>query len=207
LVVTNLREQATFGPFVGGTNNNVTSNGAINTQEVLTTGTGTGGPFSITYNPLVGPQSTPVNTGTLNTSTLVFHSTIQPLSYFSSVAMKLDYDFDNDGTFDLTQTYTISLTPVTFGNGLTGVGYSIIPQQNFGSVVINGTTYSFASLVSNSAGSLFDGSTTTAAVQFQFLATPVPEPSTYALAGVVALGGMVLYRRRQAAAGVSEMSV
>jgi hypothetical protein len=64
--------------------------------------------------------------------------------------------------------------------------------------VINGTNYSYASVVANSVGTLFDGSSTTADIQFQFraTATPVPEPSTYALFGVLALGGIIWLRRR-----------
>lgn len=195
-LVVNVRQQATFGPFVGGSNNNVTNNGSINTTEVVTTGTPAASPFSITYNPLTGPSVVTLNTGTLNTTSLLFNSTLTPLNYFTSVGMTLRTDFDNNGVFDLTQAYTINLSPFTSPNGLTGVNYAIVPQQFFGSVLINGLVYGYASVVSNSIGTLFDGSSTTAAVQFQFLATPVPEPSTYALAGVLALGGIIALRRR-----------
>ncbi len=196
LVAINLSEEATFGPFTGGSNNNVTNNGAFNTSEVITTGTPVATPFSITYNPLTGPSSVALNTGTLNTATFVISSSILPLNYFTSVAVTLDYDFDHNGTIDLVQNYTLNLTPFTAPNGLTGVSYSIIPQQYFGSVQINGQTYGYASVVSNNTGTLFNSSNTTAAIQFEFLATPVPEPSTYALAGVLALAGIVVLRRR-----------
>jgi hypothetical protein len=202
LLVVNVREQATFGPTTGGTNTNVTNNGTFNTTEVITTGTPVGTPFSITYNPLTGPSTVALNTGTLNTSTFVFNSSITPLSYFTSEGVALGIDFDNNGTIDLVQNYTLSLSPFTSPNGLTGVSYSIIPQQFFGSVLINGQSYGYASVVSNNTGILFDGSSTTAAIQFQFLATPVPEPSTYALAGVAALGGIVILRRRRSSAGL-----
>jgi hypothetical protein len=196
LVAINLSEQGTFGPFIGGINNNVTNNGTFNTSEVITTGTPLASPFSITYTPLTGASSVPLNTGTLNTGTFVFSSSIVPLNYFTTVAVTLDYDFDNSGAIDLVQTYTLNLTPYTAPNGLTGVSYSIIPQQESGPVLINGKIYGYASVVSNNTGTLFNGSNTTAAIQFEFLATPVPEPSTYALAGVLALGGIILLRRR-----------
>jgi hypothetical protein len=196
LINVNVSQQATFGPFTGGTNNVVTNNGSVNTTEVITTGTPVATPFSITYNPLTGPSSVQLNTGTLNTATFVFHSPTTPLNYFTSVGVTLNTDFNNDGIYDLTQNYTLSLSPFTAPNGLTGVNYLIVPQQFFGSVVINGLTYGYASVVSNNTGTLFDGSSTTSAIQFQFLATPVPEPSTYALAGVLALGGIVVLRRR-----------
>jgi MYXO-CTERM domain-containing protein len=113
------------------------------------------------------------------------------------VAVAIDTDFDSNGVFDLTQNYTLNLSAFTAPNGFTGVSYVIVPQQFFGSVIINGTTYGYASVVSNNTGTLFDGSNTQAGIQFQFVATPVPEPSTYALAGVLALGGIVAYRRRR----------
>lgn len=196
----NLREQATFGPFTGGTNNSVSNNGSFNTTEVIHTGTPVAAPFTITYNPTsLGPTTINLATDTLTTSTFVFNSTITPLNYFASLAAVINYDFDNNGTIDLVQNYTINLTSYTAANGLTAVSYQIIPVQFTGPVTINGTTYSYASVVSNSIGTLFDGSSTTAAIQFQFLANPVPEPSTYALFGVMALGGITWLRRRRSA--------
>jgi hypothetical protein len=60
----NVREQATFGSFVGGVGNSVTNNGSINTIEVVTTGTPA---FDITYTPLFGPGGPiALGTGTLN---------------------------------------------------------------------------------------------------------------------------------------------
>jgi hypothetical protein len=197
-LLVNLNQQATFAPFTGGTNNSVTPNGTFNTTEVIHTGTPVATPFTITYNPLSGPSTVTLGTGTLDTSTFVFSSPITPLSYFTSLGAVINYDFDNNGAIDLTQNYTINLSPFTAPNGLTGVSYQIIPVQFFGGVTINGLNYSYASVVSNSVGTLFDGSSTTAAIQFQFLAntTPVPEPSTYALFGVMALSGIVWLRRR-----------
>ena len=197
LINVNVQETGTFGPIIGGTNNNVTNNGALNTAEVITTGTPSATPFSITYNPLSGPSSVLLNIGTLDTATFVIKSPITPLNYFNSIGVSLSYDFDNNGTTDLTQNYSLSLSPFTAPNGLTGVNYLIVPENFFGSVVINGQTYGYASVVSNNSGILFDGSSTTAEVQFQFLSTPVPEPSTYALAGALALGGIVILRLRR----------
>jgi len=196
LISVNLREQGTFGPFVGGTNNNVTNNGAFNTTETVTTGTPVATPFTIVYNPLTGPSTIPLGTGTLDTANLMFSSPVNPQSFFSSTSAIFNYDFDNNGSIDLSQTYTINLSPFTSPNGLTGVSYSIIPQQFFGSVLINGQNYGYASVVANNSGVLFDGSSTTSTVQFQFVATPVPEPSTYAVAGILALVGVVCLRRR-----------
>jgi hypothetical protein len=206
LVNVNLNEEATFGPFVGGTNNSVTNNGTFNTTEVISTGTPSATPFTITYTALSGPQTFQLNNGTLNTGTFKFASPIQPLSYFTSVALVEDFDFDDNGTIDLVQDYTLDLTPFTAPNGLTGVNYTIVPVQFFGAVTFGGQTYSYASVVSNSVGTLFDGSSTTAALQFQFLSTPVPEPSTYALFGVLALGGIVLLKRRQSTSGGMSLS-
>ena len=201
LLVVNVRSQATFGPFVGGTNNSVTNNGGIDTQEIVSTGTSNNlEQFTITYNPLIGPAvlDLSMGSGTLNTGTFTFHSPQTPLSYFSSVALNRTIDFDSDGDWDVTQNYTLNLSPFTAPNGLTGVNYSIIPVEFFGTADINGQVYSYASVVSGDQGTLFDGSSNTAAVQFQFIATPVPEPSTYALAGMLALGGIVALRRRRA---------
>jgi len=196
LLLLNVSERTTFGPFIGGINNNVTNNGTWNTQEVITTGTPIAAPFTVTFNPLTGPTSVQLGLTTLDTSDFVFKSSQTPLNYFTSVGVVRETDFDNDGIIDLTQNYTLNLSPFTSPNGLTGVNYTIVPQQFFGSVIINGEHYGYASVVSNNAGTLFDGSSTTAQVQFQFLATPVPEPSTYALAGVLALGGIIALRRR-----------
>jgi hypothetical protein len=195
-----LNTQATFGPFVGGTNNNVTNNGTFNTQEVITTGTPIASPFSITFTPATTVTTLNLSTDTLDTGTFSFHSTLTPLNYFTSVGVTRAFDFDNNGSIDLTQTYTINLAAFTSPNGLTGVSYTIVPQNYFGSVIIGGNTYGYASVVANSVGTLFDGSTSLALIQFQFIATPVPEPSTYALAGVLALGCVVVLRRRRSVA-------
>lgn len=195
-----LHEQATFGPFVGGTNNSVSNPGTFDMTQVIKTGTPTAAPFSITYQPQnLAPLVLANSTDTLTTATFAFKSTITPLNYFASLASQINYDFDSDGTIDLTQAYTITLAPYVAPNGLTGVSYAIVPVNGFGSVTINGVNYAYASVVANSAGTLFDSSSTTAAVQFQFLtlATPVPEPSTYAAFGVAALGGIVWLRRRR----------
>lgn len=208
LLVLNVRSQATFGPFVGGINNAVTNNGSIDTTEVVTTGTPVGDQFSITYNPITGPAilDLSMGSGTLNTGTFTFDSPQAPLNYFTSVGLVRTLDFDNDGDWDVTQNYTLNLSPFTAPNGLTGVNYSIIPVEFFGTAEINGQSYTYASVVSGDQGTLFDGSNNTAAVQFQFIGTPmtpVPEPSTYALAGMLALGGIVALRRRRAAAQIA----
>jgi hypothetical protein len=195
-LMVNVSQQATFDNFVGGTNNNVTNNGTFNMQEVVTTGLPLATPFSITYNPVTGPSNVTLGTGTLDTTDLTFHSTINPTQFFTSARMTINTDFDNNGIIDLTQVYTVNLSPFTAPNGFTGVAYSIIPVNYFGNVTINGTQYSYASVVANSAGTLFDGSSTTSVIQFQFLATPSPEPSTYALCGVLALTAATFVRRR-----------
>ena len=199
LLVVNVRSQSTFGAFVGGTGNSVSNNGAINTTEVVSTGTSnTAAQFTITYNPVIGPATLDLSggNGTLNTGTFTFASPQSPVNYFTSVPLVRSIDFDNNGIFDVTQNYTLNLSPFTAPNGLTGVNYSIVPVQFFGSAVINGQNYTYASVVSGSSGTLFDGSSATASVQFQFIATPVPEASTFALAGVAALAGIIALRRR-----------
>ena len=202
-LVVNVRQQATFSGFVGGAPNAVTNNGSINTVEVVTTGTSSTTPFSITYTPLFGSGGSPVtlNTGTLNTTTFRFNNPTTAVGFFSSVNVAIDTDFDNNGVFDVTQNYTLGITPFN-SNGFTGVNYSIAPVNFFGNVTINGLSYAYASVVSNSSGQLFDGNNTTSAIQFQFSQAqmiPVPEPSTYALFGVMALGAIVALRRRRAA--------
>ncbi len=202
LLVVNVRSQATFGPFVGGVNNGVTNNGSIDMQEVVTTGTSNSlSQFSVTYNPIIGPSvlDLSMGSGTLNTGTFTFASPQSPANYFSSLGLVRALDFDSDGIWDVTQNYTLNLSPFQAPNGLTGVNYSIIPVEFFGTTTINGQDYSYASVISGSNGTLFDGSNNTAAVQFQFIATPVPEPSTYAIAGALALGGIVMLRRRRSA--------
>lgn len=201
-LVVNVSQKATFGPFVGGINNAVTNNGSTNINQVITTGTPISDQFKITYDPLTGPGVVSLGNGTLNTTTFNFDSSQIPANYFGSVAVKIETDFDSVGGFDLVQNYTLNLSAFTAPNGFTGVNYVIVPQEFFGSVIINGTTYAYASVVSNNTGTLFDGSNTTAAIQFQFQATPVPEPSTYAMAGVLALGGIVAYRRRKGRASL-----
>lgn len=199
----NVTQRATFGAFVGGINNGVTNNGSTNTNEVITTGTPIASQFSITYDPLTGPANVALVSGTLTTSTFVFNSTLTPLNYFSSVAVVIETDLDSNGIYDVTQNYTLSLSSFTSPNGFTGVAYELVPLEYFGGVFFNDNLYGYASVISNSTGVLFDGSNTEAAIQFQFLATPVPEPSTYALAGVVVLGGIVALRRRRSSAAVA----
>src|SRR6185312_1190630 len=130
-LMVNVNQTATFDNFVGGSFNGVTNNGSTNTQEVITTGLPLATPFSITYNPITGPANVTIPSGTLNTTSLTFHSTINPSQYFTSVRMTIDTDFDNNGINDLTQVYTISLSPFTAPNGFTGVAYSIIPVNFF----------------------------------------------------------------------------
>ena len=196
-LIVNVSQRATFTNFVGGINNSVTNNGSTDINQVIMTGTPIASQFSITYDPLTGPSNVLLGSGTLNTTTFVFDSPQIPMDYFSSVQVAIDTDFDSNGVFDLTQNYVLNLNPFTAPNGFTGVSYEIVPLEFFGSVLINGTTYAYASVVSNNTGVLFDGSNTQAGIQFQFMATPVPEPSTYALAGVLALGGIVAFRRRR----------
>ncbi|MEO6873637.1 MAG: PEP-CTERM sorting domain-containing protein [Opitutaceae bacterium] len=193
----NVSEALTFGAFVGGSNNSVTNNGVLNASEVISTGLPTASPFTVKWTPSTGASTVAFSTGTLDVGTFTFHSTIGPTQTFSSVPFVIQYDFDSDGHFDLSQSYTIATSNFMAPNGLTGINYSIVPTQYFGNVSINGHTYGYASVVANSMGTLFDGSSTISALQFQFLpTTPVPEPSTYALFGILALGGIVLVRRR-----------
>jgi hypothetical protein len=206
-VTTNLDESSTFGAPTGGTNFIVTKNGVLNATTAASTGTSNNPPaqFTITDTPLLGTQTTSLLTGTLTTMNITLSDAINATNMLSSIPLTVSYDFDNSGGIDLTQTYTVALTPFTLG-AFSGVSYSILPNEITGAVTISGITYQYASVVSNSAGSLFDGSATTAAIQFQFLAVAVPEPSTYALAGVLVLGAIVLVRHRSLSAATSGLA-
>jgi PEP-CTERM motif len=201
----NVSEQATFGPFVGGVNNGVTNNGATNAVEVVTTGSPT---FDITYTPIFGPSG-PITllTGTLDVATLTWRSGTTPLNLFNTLAFNLKIDFDNNGSVDVETTYTLGLTPFS-QNGFTGVSYEIIPIVFSGNTTINGTPYSYAGVVANATGNLFDGTSTTSVVQFQFDTAErdqidaVPEPSTYGVIGAGALFGLMAFRRIRRKANV-----
>lgn len=205
LVIT-LSELATFAPAIGGSSNSATNTGVVNATQTVRTGTGVatvnppGNPyFTVSYDPLTDPIP-PLNLSsgfaTLNTGNFLFDSPNNPVNYFTSDMVTINYDFNSDSIFDLTQQYTINLSP--FNNGIfTGVNYSIVPVSSAGTVVIGGTAYGYQSVVSGDSGTLFDGSHATASVQFQFAGfSPVPEPSTYAMFGVASLVGIVALRRR-----------
>jgi len=197
----NVNQWATFGPiFNGGINNNVTNPGSLNINQVVRTGTPLANRFSITYDPQTGPSGPiQLGTGTLVTTLFDFKMPNVPENYFSSVDVKIETDFDNDLAVDLVQNYTISLTPFTAPGGFRGVRYSIVPVNLFGDVTISGIKYDYASVVANDSGTLFNNQSTQAKIQFQFNATPVPEPSSFAMFGVAALGGIVALRRRRSA--------
>ncbi len=207
-VTTNLYESETFGTPVGGTGTTVANNGVVNAITTVSTGTSSNPPaqFTIAEIPQIGTQTTALFTGTLTTMLITFTDPVSSTNYFTSIPMTINYDFGHSGSIDLVQNYILSLTPFIAG-GFTGVDYTIVPINNTGTVTINNLTYVYASAVANSSGALFDGSSTTAALQFQFLAVAVPEPSTYALAGVLALGAIVLVRSRSSSASKSALAV
>jgi len=198
-LMVNVSQKATFSNFVGGLNNSVSNNGSFDINQVIKTGTPAANPYSITYDPVTGPSVVTLGTGTLVTTFFNFQSVLSPLNYFTSVDVSIETDFDNNSTIDLVQAYTIQLGPFVSGNGFTGVAYSIVPVNYFGFVTINGDVYSYASVVANASGTLFNNQGTQGKIQFQFDATPVPEPSSFAMFGVAALGGIVALRRRRSA--------
>jgi len=197
----NVSQRATFTNFVGGLNNSVTNNGTFDINQVIKTGTPAANPYSITYDPATGPSMVTLGTGTLVTTFFNFQSVLVPLNYFTSVDVSIETNFDSDmnSTIDLVQTYTIMLSAFSAPNGFTGVRYSIVPVNYFGNVTIGGNMYSYASVVANDSGILFNNQGTQGKIQFQFDATPVPEPSSFAMFGVAALGGIVALRRRRSA--------
>lgn len=198
-LIVNVSQKATFSNFVGGLNNSVTNNGTFDINQVIKTGTPAANPYSITYDPATGPSVVTLGTGTLVTTFFNFQSVLVPLNYFTSLDVSIETDFDNNASIDLVQLYTIKLAPFSAPNGFTGVQYSIVPVNYFGNVTIGGNMYSYASVVANDSGILFNNQGTQGKIQFQFDATPVPEPSSFAMFGVAALGGIVALRRRRSA--------
>lgn len=198
-LIVNVSQKATFSNFVGGLNNSVINNGTFDINQVIKTGTPAANPYSITYDPATGPSVVTLGTGTLVTTFFNFQSVLVPLNYFTSLDVSIETDFDNNASIDLVQTYTIKLVPFSAPNGFTGVSYSIVPVNYFGNVTIGGNMYSYASVVANDSGILFNNQGTQGKIQFQFDATPVPEPSSFAMFGVAALGGIVALRRRRSA--------
>ncbi len=110
---------------------------------------------------------------------VVFDSTISPTDYITSVSVIIETDFDN--------------------NGFSGIGSRILPREFSGPAFTRHLPFDYMAAANGDVGLVFDGVTAISDTQLEFLAMPVPEPSTFALVAVLALGAIVTLRRHRAA--------
>ena len=169
-------------------------NGAANNQTSIAT------PFTSSIFTIV---TTPNNFGTVfsngvtkNIDSWTLNRTPGSLTGLATdFDFKLDFDFAGGVAVDFSAVYHVTLSQVT--SSITS--YSITPNgAMFGSFSIGSNNYSTIMLSNGLTGSLdasSSASNATAGFDLQVNLIAVPEPSTYALFGVVALLGMVAVRR------------
>lgn len=115
-------------------------------------------------------------------------------SSFSSVDLKFDFNFVGGAPVDFSIVYKYTKT---FENAEI-FSYSLTPQIQSGNFLIGGSSYAYTIVSDGVTGTVGLGSQASlgqASLNMDISFTAVPEPSTYALFGVVALGGIVAYRR------------
>lgn len=115
-------------------------------------------------------------------------------SPFASVDLKFDFNFVGGAPVDFSIVYTYTKT---FENADL-FSYTLTPQIQSGNFAIAGFNYTYQIVGDGTSGTVGLGSAASvgqASLNMDISFTAVPEPSTYALFGVVALGGIVAYRR------------
>lgn len=181
------------------TNQNVAFTSPTSATTTVT-GIGGNGVVTITANPR---PSLPLNLtlGSPFVITSLFIDQTQSPAALAEFDFKLALDFGPTVGLDLTNTFHISLKSGTAAPGGAGNAvqtyFEISPVTSAGLFTNNGTTYGYQFIVANTNGVL-DASPTdpsTGTPIIRLTVTAVPEPSTYALFGVVALLGMVAVRR------------
>lgn len=147
-------------------------------------------------------QSTPVMVNA-NDFTNVSTWTIQKLSddlsgIDTNFNYTLDFDFAGGGLIDLSLQFDVAASAgVVAGNNV--YFYSITPGVFEGTINIDGQDYRYGVIQNGESGRVGVGGSS-GIVNFDVAVNfvPVPEPSTYALFGVGALGAIVGYRRLRA---------
>lgn len=147
--------------------------------------------------------STPINfivnsTTDFNTFSVIRSDKISSaLSTFSSVNLRFDFDFAGGAPIDFSILYTYAKT----FEDANIFSYSITPQIQSGNFVIGANNYTYQIVGDGVTGTVALGNSSSigqASLNMDISFTAVPEPSTYALFGVAALGGMVALRRYRA---------
>lgn len=118
-----------------------------------------------------------IHIGTVGSPHVVIDSTISPTDYITSVSAIIETDFDN--------------------NGFSGLGSRILPREFSGSVFTQSFAYAAVAITPDDL--VFDEATEISEATLPITPMPVPEPSSFALGGVLALAAIVTLRRRRAA--------
>ncbi len=151
--------------------------------------------FQLTSTQVTGPitfnLSNPADYHTIDT--LKIDKLSASLATFNSVDLKFDFDFAGGLPVDLSITYTLT----RLLENSTQLTYSITPLITNGSFLIGAQAYQYTIIGDGLTGTVAVGGGTngTANINMVIGITAVPEPSTYALFGVAALGGIVAVRR------------
>ncbi len=116
------------------------------------------------------------------------------ISTFTSVNLKFDFDFAGGSATDFSIIYTYSKV----FEDANIFSYSIVPQIQTGSFIIDGNNYTYQIVGDGVTGTVALGNNSSigqASLNMDISFTAVPEPSTYALFACAALGGIVALRR------------
>jgi len=122
------------------------------------------------------------------------------LSPVGAVDLQFDFDFQGGAATDFTIVYTYTKT---FENA-DFFSYTLTPGVQSGAFMIDEFNYTYTIVgdgMSGSVGIGADASIGQSSLNMDISFTAVPEPSTYALFGVIALGGIVAFRRYRGGRG------